>query len=197
MFIILHMVILFPQHHSLHSPLSWHPRWRSLDHVSKSLFLAVYSVPLIDISVFMPASFLSGSAVEESAFSEGDTGDAGSIHGLRRSPGEGNGNPVQYSCLRNRLDRGAWWARVQKVTKSQEDWATKHTYFAKSTLFVPIPLWYVLKSEASSFAVLSKIALPIWGALRFCVNCCMDFLYLKKIHWNFNKNCIESLNCFG
>ena len=52
----------------------------------------------------------------------------GSIHGLRRSPGEGNGNPVQYSCLRNPLDRGAWWATVQKVTKSQEDWVTKHTF---------------------------------------------------------------------
>ena len=69
----------------------------------------------------MPASFLSGLAGEESAFSAGDTGDAGSIHGLRRSPGEGNGNPLQYSCLRNPLGRGAWWAPVQKVTKSQED----------------------------------------------------------------------------
>ena len=43
------------------------------------------------------------------------------IPGLRRSPGEGNGNPLQYSCLRNPLDRGAWWAIIQKVTKSQED----------------------------------------------------------------------------
>jgi len=69
----------------------------------------------------MPAGFLSGSAAEESAFNTGDTGDAGSIHGLRRSPGEGNGNPLQYSCLRNPLDRGAWWAIIQKVTNSQED----------------------------------------------------------------------------
>ena len=69
----------------------------------------------------MPANFLSGSAAEESAFNAGDTGDVGSIHGLRRSPGEGNGNPLQYSCLRNPLDRGAWWAIIQKVTKSQED----------------------------------------------------------------------------
>ena len=69
----------------------------------------------------MPADFLSGSAAEESAFNAGDTGDVGSIHGLRRSPGEGNGNPLQYSCLRNPLDRGAWWDIIQKVTKSQED----------------------------------------------------------------------------
>ena len=40
----------------------------------------------------------------------GDLGDTGSIPGLGRSPGEGNGNPLQYSCLGNPIDRGAWWA---------------------------------------------------------------------------------------
>ena len=40
----------------------------------------------------------------------GDTGDAGLIPGWGRSPGEGNGNPFQYSCLENPMDRGAWWA---------------------------------------------------------------------------------------
>ena len=45
-------------------------------------------------------------------------GDAGSIPGLGRSPGEGNGNPLQYSCLGNPIDRGAWWATVHGVTKS-------------------------------------------------------------------------------
>ena len=58
------------------------------------LFLAVYSVPLIDMSVFMPTGFLSGSAGEESAFNAGDTEDAGSVHGLRRSPGEGQPHPL-------------------------------------------------------------------------------------------------------
>ena len=59
-----------------------------------------------------------GSAGKESAFNTGDTGDAGSIPGLERSPGEGNGNLLQYSCLENPMDRGAWWAAVQNVTKS-------------------------------------------------------------------------------
>jgi len=45
--------------------------------------------------------------------------DAGSISGLGRSPGEGNGNPLQYSCLRNPMDRGAWWAAVQGVVKNR------------------------------------------------------------------------------
>ena len=47
------------------------------------------------------------------------TGDAGSTPGLGGSPGEGNGNPLQYSCLGNPKDRGAWWATVHRVTKSQ------------------------------------------------------------------------------
>ena len=42
----------------------------------------------------------------------------GSIPGSGRSPGEGNGNPLQYSCLENPMDGGAWWAAVQEATKS-------------------------------------------------------------------------------
>ena len=45
--------------------------------------------------------------------------DAGSISRLDRSPGEGNGNPLQYSCLENPMDRGAWQATVHGVTKCQ------------------------------------------------------------------------------
>ena len=49
----------------------------------------------------------------------GDIRDKGSIHGLGRSPGGGHGNPLQYSCLENPMDRGAWQATVYGVTKSQ------------------------------------------------------------------------------
>ena len=49
----------------------------------------------------------------------GDTRDIGLILGSERSPGEGNGNPLQYSCLGNPMDRGAWQATVPGVTKSQ------------------------------------------------------------------------------
>ena len=49
----------------------------------------------------------------------GDTGDPGSIPGLGRSPGEGNGNPLQYSCLENPMDRRAWWATVHGVAQNQ------------------------------------------------------------------------------
>ena len=48
-----------------------------------------------------------------------NVGDLGSIPGSGRSPGEGNGNPLQYSCLENPMDRRAWWATVHGVAKSQ------------------------------------------------------------------------------
>ena len=48
-----------------------------------------------------------------------NAGDVGSIPGLGKCPGEGNGNPFQYSCLKNSMDRGAWQTTVNGVTKSQ------------------------------------------------------------------------------
>ena len=48
-----------------------------------------------------------------------NAGDLGSIPGLGRFPGEGKGNPLQYYCLENPMDRGAWWATVHVVVKSQ------------------------------------------------------------------------------
>ena len=48
----------------------------------------------------------------------GDSRDPGSIHGLGRSSGVGNGNPFQYSCLKNSRDRGAWWAIAHGIAKS-------------------------------------------------------------------------------
>ena len=56
-----------------------------------------------------------GSDGKESAC---NVGDLGSIPGLGRSPGGGDGKPLQYSCLENPMDRGAWWATVHEVTES-------------------------------------------------------------------------------
>ena len=60
--------------------------------------------------------FPGSSEVKASAHNPGDLG---SIPGLGRFPGEGTGNPLQYSCLENPMDRGAWWATVHRVAKSQ------------------------------------------------------------------------------
>ena len=59
--------------------------------------------------------FPDGSDGKESACSAGDPG---LIPGLGRSPGEGNSNPLQYSCLEISKDRGAWWATIHEVAKS-------------------------------------------------------------------------------
>ena len=58
----------------------------------------------------------------------GDARGMGSIPGLGRFPGEGNGNPLQYSCLENPMERGAWRAVVHRVTKSQD--TTEATWHA-------------------------------------------------------------------
>ena len=68
--------------------------------------------------------FPSGSDGKESIC---NAGDLGSIPGSGRSPGEGNGNPLQYSCLENLMDRGAWWATVHGVTKSRT-WLSDFTF---------------------------------------------------------------------
>ena len=66
--------------------------------------------------VYDGKGFPGGSEVKASAC---NAGDLGSIPGLGRSPGEENGNPLQYSCLENPMDRGALWAIVHRVAKSQ------------------------------------------------------------------------------
>ena len=59
----------------------------------------------------------------------GDTGDLILILGLERSSGGGYGNPLQYSCLENPMNRGVWWATVQRATKSQKQLNTHaHTF---------------------------------------------------------------------
>ena len=69
--------------------------------------------------------FPCSSVGKESACSAGDLG---SIPGLGRYPGEGNGNPLQYPCLENLMDRGAWWAAVHRVTKSRTTERLTHTF---------------------------------------------------------------------
>ena len=76
--------------------------------------------------------FLSGSVGKESAY---NVGDLGLIPGLGRSPGRRSGNPLQYSCLENSMDRGAWRAIVHGVTKSWTRLCDGQFHFLK--LFVP------------------------------------------------------------
>ena len=63
--------------------------------------------------------FPGGSVVKNLPANAGETGDVLLSLGQEESPGGGNGNPLQYSCLENPMDRGAWQATVHGVTKSQ------------------------------------------------------------------------------
>ena len=59
----------------------------------------------------------------------GDARDSGLVPGSGRSPGEGNGNPLQYSCLENPMDRGAWQTVIPGVTQSQTEDTNTYTWF--------------------------------------------------------------------
>ena len=89
---------------SMDSP--WSPKSRTrLSHFH--FHILFYRVSLVAVMVRNPAA------------NAGDARDTGSILGSGRSPGEGHGNPLQYSCLENPMDRVAWWATVQRVPKSR------------------------------------------------------------------------------
>ena len=70
--------------------------------------------------------------------SPGDARDVGLIPGSGRSPGKENGNPLQYSCLENSIDIGAWWATVHEVTKSRTGLST-YTIIYKLNLNLKFP----------------------------------------------------------
>ena len=84
--------------------------WTQLKRLSITLYLVtqIIYVAVISNSSKQSLGFPSGSMVKNLPASAEDTGDMGSIPGLGRSPGEGNGNPLQYFCLGNPKDRGDW-----------------------------------------------------------------------------------------
>ena len=75
-------------------------------------------------------SFPGGTVVKNLPANAGDTGDIGLIPELGRSPGEGNGNPLQYSCLENSMNRRAWWTTVHGIKNS---WTLLNTHTHKHT----------------------------------------------------------------
>ena len=96
------------QHHSSKALILWHSAFFIVQLLFSRKFIILH---VLSTSCF-PGS-LDGKA------SANNAGDTGSIPGLGRSPGKGNGNPLQYSCLENPMDPGAWWATVHGVAKSR------------------------------------------------------------------------------
>ena len=82
--------------------------------------------------VYTSKGFPGGAVVKNPSANAGDTRDAGLIPGSGRAPGEGNGNPLQYSCLKNLKDRGAWCSTVHGVAKSDMTEQTAHTFISST-----------------------------------------------------------------
>ena len=81
-----------------------------------SKLILSFTLPLLNARVSKDRGFPGGSDGKASAY---NAGDLGSIPGLGRSPREETGNPLQYSCLENPMDGGAWWATVNGIANSQ------------------------------------------------------------------------------
>ena len=93
--------------------------WQAAVHgVAKSDYYTAEGL-VLSLSLTKERGFPGGSDSKESACNAGDSGDAGLILGSGRSPGVGNGNPHQYSCLENTMNREAQWAKIHGATKSQ------------------------------------------------------------------------------
>ena len=82
------------------------------------VFLCIRPLVILFHQVLFKVGFPGGSVVKNLSASAGYAGDMSSVLRYGRSPGGGNGNPLQYSCLENPMDRRAWWAIVHIVTRS-------------------------------------------------------------------------------
>ena len=110
---------------------------------------------------------------KESTYNSGAAGDLGSIPELGRSPGGGHGNPLQYSCLKNSMDREAWRASVHRVAKS---WTwLKQLSRNRNARFTCMwsPVYWILQIS------IRAVFLKLWST---------DHLHQKHLSWNKSAN---------
>ena len=104
-------------------------------------------------------------AMQESAFNEGDPG---LIRGSGRSPEEGNGNPLEYSCLEYHKDRGAWWTTTHWVARVRHDLATKPLPLLYLKWITSKDLLYVIRNSAQCYVA-------AWMGAGFGENVCAQW----------------------
>ena len=103
--------------------------------------LSRFVPPRFDTLYIYTKGFSGGSTIKNLPANAGDAGFVGLIPGLGRSPGKRNGNPLQYSCLENPMDRGAWRAVVHGVTKSRTQLSTQ-THSKENNTFISSKIMY-------------------------------------------------------
>ena len=123
-----------------------------------------------------------------------NAGDAGSISGLGRSPGEGNGNPLQYSCLEDSTDRGAWRATVHGVTENQTRPSKKHFDFQ---VLCCLPSVYTISYPVESRDLWSRVISPdTWCVHQEAGTWALDFWSLAwGSSYNFAASRLWTLVC--
>ena len=152
------------------------------------LFLMIFLGTLLERQVSFTASqafwiklgFPSGLVGKESACY---TGDLASIPGSGNYRGEGNGNPLQYSCLENPMDRRAWWATVHGVTRVGHDWTTKPP---QAFWIVRLPEnWFQSGSTGCSHKVEAVLHARLWfqGQAEPQGKPCMWIVHQSEILW--------------
>ena len=119
--------------------------------------------------------------VKNPSANAGDVRDTGLIPGLGRSPAEGNGNPLQHSCLENPTDRGAWWASVHGVAKSWECWNIYILlYFLCSVLFLKQKT-KILKKSTNQPNKIKQLKPYLWN-VPLMSHSRIDFKGLKTLY---------------
>ena len=127
----------------------------TLELTAYKYFLSMIKVTykIYNFTIYM--GFPGGSEAKASAC---NVGDLGSIPGSGRSPGEWNGTPLQYSCLKNPMDRGAWWATVHGVAKSRtrlNDFTSLYSYYTVidqvNLYLVTYVLCYLILNKLTEF----------------------------------------------
>ena len=124
---------------------------------------------------------LGASACKESAY---NAQDPSSIPGLGRSPGEGNGNPLQYSCLENLMDRGAWWSTPHRLQKS--DKLLNYKLGVLITIFLDLRSGYDSQGSGKCFPCCWKVKLMVTQSS--CLTLQLHGLWPAKLlcPWNFS-----------